>query len=225
MLHRLRPLGLISLMGVSSLLVALPTAHPQDSIMGQIQFVHTAKAAKTSGVWVNGQYMGYLDELKGPNRLRLLPGEHEIVVRQAGYENFTRKVIIEPGKILDVHAVMEKDPRFQYPDPKTSAEVRLDVRPDRAAVFLDDNFVGHVGEFYGVGRGMLVIPGKHTIKIALGGYKAVDAEISLLPRQKFTIKTELAEGSINEADPLIWGDRPVLPPANSSRIEASGQAK
>ena len=225
MLHRLRPLGLMSLMGVFSLLVALPAAHPQDSIMGQIQFVHTSKVAKTSGVWVNGQYLGYLGELKGPNRLRLLPGEHEIVVRQAGYENFIRKVIIEPGKILDVHAVMEKDPRFQYPDPKTSAEVRLDVRPDRAAVFLDDNFVGHVGEFYGVGRGMLVIPGKHTIKIALGGYKAFEAEVSLRPRQKFTIKTELAEGSINDADPVIWGDRPVPLPANSSRIEASGQAK
>jgi len=193
--------------------------------MGQIQFVDTTKAVKTSGVWVDGQYIGYLGELKGFNRLRLLPGEHEIMVRQAGYEDFNRRVIIEPGKILDVHVTMGKDPRFQYPDAKTSAEVRLDVRPDRAAVFLDDNFVGHVNEFYGAGRGMLVIPGKHRIKIDLGGYKTFETEVNLLPRQKFTLKTELLEGSINDADPLIRGDRPVPLRANSSPIESSDKAK
>src|SRR5260370_15061432 len=181
MLHRLRPLGLMSLMGVFSLLVALPAAHPQDSIMGQIQFVHTSKVAKSSGVWVNGQYLGYLGELKGPNRHRLLPGEHEIVVRQAGYENFIRKVIIEPGKILDVHAVMEKDPRFQYPDPKTSAEVRLDVRPDRAAVFLDDNFGGQAGKVYRVSRGVPGIPGKPNRKNRFGGDKTLQTEREFAP--------------------------------------------
>jgi hypothetical protein len=147
------------------------------------------------------------------------------MVRQAGYEDFNRSVIIEPGKILDVHVAMGKDPRFQYPDAKTRAEVRLDVRPERAAVFLDDNFVGHVNEFYGIGRGMLVIPGKHRIKIDLGGYKTFETEVNLLPHQKFTLKTELLEGSINDADPLIRGDRPVPLRANSSPIESSDKAK
>ena len=78
-------------------------------MMGQIQFVGTTKQANTSGVWVDGQYIGYLGELKGSSRLSLLPGDHEISVRQAGYEDFNQKVVIEPGKILDVHAVMERD--------------------------------------------------------------------------------------------------------------------
>ena len=80
-----------------------------------------------------------------------------------------------------------KEIRLKYPDAKTSAEIRINVHPERAAVFLDDNFVGHVNEFNGVGRGMLVVPGKHTIKIALGGYKAFETEITLLPRQKFAL--------------------------------------
>jgi hypothetical protein len=225
MLHRLRTLGLVSLLGLSSVLIAVPAARAQDSIMGQIQFVQTTKVARTSGVWVDGQYIGYLGELQGHNRLRLLPGEHEIAVRQAGYGDFSQKVVIEPGKILDVHAAMEKDPRFQYPDPKTSAEIRLDVQPDRAAVFLDDNFVGHVQEFYGLGHGMLVVPGKHRIKIDLGGYKAFETEVNLLPRQKFTLKTELVEGSINDADPLIRSDRSTALGANSLQSEPSAQAK
>jgi hypothetical protein len=223
--HRLRTLGLVALVSLSSLFVGLSASYAQDGIMGQIQFVGASKAVKTSGVWIDGQYVGYLGELKGPQRIRLLPGEHEITVRQAGYGDFRQKAILEPGKILDVHVVMAKDPRFQYPDAKTSSEVRLDVRPERAAVFLDDNFVGHVQEFYGVGRAMLVTPGKHRIKIDLGGYKTFETEVNLLPRQKFTLKTELLEGSINDADPLIRGDRPVPLRANSSPIESSDKAK
>src|SRR5260370_36801108 len=174
MIHRLRTLGLVWFVGLSTLLVCPPTARPNDKIMGEIQFVDANKVAKTSGVWVDGQYIGFLGELKGSSRLKLLPGEHEIIVRQAGYEDFNRKVTIEPGKILEVHAVMERDSRFQYPQEKTSAEVKLDVRPDRAAVFLDDYFVGHVSEFYGFDHAMVVAPVKHRIKIALGGYKSFE---------------------------------------------------
>jgi hypothetical protein len=120
---------------------------------------------------------------------------------------------------------MEKDPRFQYPDPKTSAEVKIDIHPDRAAVFLDDNFVGHVDEFSGLGRGMLVAPGKHRIKIDLGGYKTFETEINLLARQKFTLKTELVAGSINDADPLIRGDGTASLGANSLQTEPNAQTK
>jgi hypothetical protein len=53
---------------------------------------------------------------------------------------------------------------------------------------------------------MLVSPGKHLIKIALPGYQAFDTEVSLLPRQKITIKTDLLPGSISQAGPSIKQD-------------------
>jgi hypothetical protein len=37
----------------------------------------------------------------------------------------------------------------------------------------------------------------------LPGYRTFETEINLLPRQEFTIKTELVKGSITQADPLI----------------------
>ena len=129
------------------------------------------------------------------------------MVREDGYEDYNEKAMIEPGKILDLHVALERDSRAKYPDPKTSAQVRLDVSPNRAAVFVDDNFVGHVNEFYGFGHGMLLVPGKHNIKIDLAGYKTFETEVTLLPRQKFALKTELVAGSINDADPLIRNDR------------------
>ncbi len=208
MSYRTKAVCLLVLVGFSGLLIFQTTAYAQDGIMGQIEFKTSAKAVKNSGVWIDGQYVGYLGELKGSKRIRLLPGEHEIVVRQAGYSEFAKKAMIEPGLILDVRVTMNKDPRFTYPDPKNSSEIRLQVQPDRAAVFLDDHFVGHVSEYHGIGRAMLVAPGKHRIKIALPGFKAFESVVELLPHQKFMLETSLVQGSITDADPLIRNDSP-----------------
>jgi hypothetical protein len=199
---------LLVLGGLSGLFSLPTTLHSQDRIMGQIQFVPTTKIAKTSGVWVDGQYIGYLAELKGGNRLRLLPGSHEIIVRQAGYSDYDKKVLIEPRTVLEVRVSMERDPRFVYPDRKTSSEVRLNIQPGRAAVFLDDYYGGTGDEYYGVAHGMLVAPGKHRFKIALAGYKTFETEVELAPKQKFELRTDLMAGSINDADPVIRAEPP-----------------
>jgi len=184
------------------LFVALArSAQEKNEVLGEIQFIGAGKVEKTSGVWVDGQYVGYLDELTGTKKVMLLPGEHEIAVRQSGYKDFSQKVVVEPGKKTILRVQMERDPRFQYP--AVFAQIKLKVTPDRAAVFLDDGFVGHVREFSAVGRKMLLSPGKHRIKIALAGYQTFETEVNLLPKQKFTLKTDLAKGSITEADPLI----------------------
>src|SRR5256712_8708844 len=98
-------------------------------------------------------------------KILLLPGEHEIVVRQSGYTDFAQKVLVEPRRKTVLKLVMLKDPRSQFP--KVTAQIKLRVTPERAAVFFDDAFVGSVNEFMGVGRGMLVCPGKHRIRMAL----------------------------------------------------------
>jgi hypothetical protein len=53
--------------------------------MGELQFEGKSKLEKRSGVWIDGQYVGYLKELKGAKKVLLLLGEHEISVRQNGY--------------------------------------------------------------------------------------------------------------------------------------------
>lgn len=217
----IRVICLMALGGLSGLILPHMTVCAQDRIMGQVDFATSSKAVRTSGVWIDGQYVGSLGELKGTNRLRLLPGNHEIVVRQAGYSDFTKKVVIEPRMVVDVRVSMERDPRFTYPDPKTSSEVRLDVQPGRAAVFLDDYYVGTVDEYYGVEHAMLVVPGKHSFKIALPGFRTFETQVELLPRQKFALRTDLMAGSINDADPMI---RTEAPNATVSASDAGPRA-
>ena len=212
---------LVVLWGLSAFIPFQVSVQAQDRIVGEIQFLTSSKIVKTSGVWIDGLYVGHLGELKGMNRLRLLPGEHEISIRQAGYSDFNQKVVIEPRMVVDVRVSMETDPRFIYPDPKTGSSVRLDVQPGRAAVFLDDNYVGTVDDFYGLDHAMLVVPGKHNLKIALAGFKTFQTEVDLAPRQKFEIRTNLMTGSINDAGSSI---RSEAPSAASAASEASSRA-
>ncbi len=179
-------------------------SNSQNQVLGEVQFVSKTKTEKTSGVWIDDQYVGYAGELKDDKKVLLLPGEHQISVRQSGYTDFTQKVVVEPGKKVVLHVTMQRDPRAQFPT--VTSQLKLQVTPDRAAVFVDEGFVGTVREFSGVGRGMLVSPGKHRVKIALPGYQGFETEVNLLPKQKITIKTNLVPGSITQAGPSIRKD-------------------
>ena len=207
-------------------LVLAATSYAGNDVLGEIELAGATKVEKTSGVWVDGQYVGYLKELKGSKKVLLLPGEHTITVRQDGYQDFTQHVVLEPGQKQVVRVVMDKAPTGVLPREK--AEVKIAVNPSRAAVFLDGLFVGHVGEFEGVGRGMLVAPGQHQIRIALPGYQTFETVINPIAHQKVEIKTELVKNGAPLSEPLInnqTGDvtPPTPPPPPPSSVPAVPQ--
>ena len=189
------------LVGVLCLGFTMTRAAAQNQIMGEVQFSGATKVEKDSGVWVDGQYVGYLKELKGKKKILLLPGKHQIVVRQSGYDDFSQEIVVEPGLSQTVEVTMKLSPRAVAPN--VTATLKLKVQPDRAAVFLDDKFVGHAGDFGGAFRSMLISPGKHRLKVELPGYQTFETEVNLLAGQKSEVKTELVKGSIEQAGPLI----------------------
>jgi len=202
---RAKSLQLLSLvtLGLAFLLCAPDfTQAQQNQVMGELKFSGATKVAKDSGVWIDGQYVGYLKELKGDKKIMLLPGQHEISVRQAGYNSFTQTVVVEPGRVHTLSLQMTPDGRPLRLGPD-AAELKLTVNPNRAAVFVDDGYVGHAAEFGGAFHSMLLSPGKHRIKVELPGYRTFETEVNLLPRQKSKVETDLVVGSILQAGPLI----------------------
>lgn len=171
-----------------------------NQVLGEVELVGVSKIEKTSGVWVDGQYLGYLKELKGSKKILLLPGEHEIVVRQDGYQDFTDKITVRPAEKLMITVRMVRDPRFRMPS--VFSEIKLSVTPDRAAVFVDGLYVGHVGEFSGIAKSLLVAPGHRKITISLTGYETFNTEVDLAPNQKFHIKTDLVKASGPQPAPV-----------------------
>jgi hypothetical protein len=169
--------------------------------MGEVDFHGATKVEKSSGVWIDGQYVGYMKELRGMKKILLLPGEHQISVRQSGYIDFSQKIIVEPGQTQSVRVTMQKEPGAIMPS--VTAMLKIDIQPTRAAVFIDDAFSGHAGELGGAFHAVLISPGKHRIKVELPGYRTFETEVNLLAGQKSEIKTELVKGSIEQAGPLI----------------------
>jgi PEGA domain len=194
--------------GVLAILVSYLTVNPmvaplsaQTTVLGELKFKGASKVEKTSGVWIDGQYVGYLGELWGPRRILLLPGDHDLAVRQAGYKDFMEKLTVEPKVLLLVPVRMQKDANDEWP--KVTAELKVDVEPHRAAVFVDDRFLGHAGELGGAVHSMLLSPGTHKIKVELPGYQTFETNVTLVAGQKSVVKTDLEKGSIHQADALI----------------------
>jgi len=178
----------------------VPAALAENKVLGELQLEGATKVEKTSGVWIDDQYLGYLKELKGSKKILLLPGTHKLSVRQNGYQDFTREVTLQPGEKQLVTVTMVKAPGYVMP--AVTSEIKMSVNPDRAAVFLDGQFIGHAAEFGGLGKSLIVAPGHRKISITLPGYNTFNTEIDLAPNQKFVLKTDLTKsGSPDMQEP------------------------
>lgn len=194
---RLKSLAVITVLCSTGFIGSLRAEH---RVLAEIHFVAN-KANKNAGVWVDGQYLGYVKELNGDKRVLLLAGKHEIAVKQAWYQDDVQQVLLEPGKTYEVKVALSKD--LRTPSPDATGELKIAAIPDRAAVFVDDQFAGHVNEFDGVGKAMLLTPGQHRVRIALPGYLPFQTVVDLHPHQKLKIETELIKGSIADAGALV----------------------
>ena len=169
----------------------------EDRVQSGLRFAGHTKDEKTAGVWVDGQYVGFVRELAGDKKLTLLPGKHEVVVRQAWYNEFVEQPVLEPGQIVQINVALVKSAGLPTKD--ATGELRIAATPSRAVVFVDGQYAGHVDEFNGVGKAMLLTPGQHRLRIALPGYLPFDTMVDLRPQQKLKIQTDLVKGSITEA--------------------------
>lgn len=166
----------------------------QSAKVGEVRFSADNQDERDAGVWIDGKYAGYVKELKGDRKVTLPAGEHEFVIKQAGYKDLTKKIVVDPEQIQTIAVVLEENPKLTYPG-SDAAEFRLDIQPKRAAVFVDDIYMGHGGDFGGRFHSMLVSPGKHRLKVTLDGYQTYEKEIDALASAKSQMKIVLEKSS------------------------------
>src|SRR3974377_858719 len=65
---------------------------------GEVRFTGDTQEERDAGVWIDGKYAGYVNELKGDRKVMLPPGEHEISIREAGYKDLEKKIAVVPGE-------------------------------------------------------------------------------------------------------------------------------
>lgn len=189
---------------VFTVMFRLATSCPlaaENKLLAEVQFVAHNSAERTAGVWVDGQYVGFVKELNGDKKIMLLPGEHEIVMRQPWYKDYIEKAVLEPGEVHTIAVSLAKEMRT--PPKDATGELKIAATPERAAVFVDQQFAGHADEFNGHGKAMLLTPGEHHVRVALPGYLPFETTVALRPYQKLKIQTELVKGSVIEAGALV----------------------
>jgi hypothetical protein len=172
-------------------------SHAENRILAEVQFIPATNIEKNAGVWVDGQYLGYVKELKGNKKVLLMPGKHEILIREPWYKDYMEQPMLEPGEIHTIQLTMARDARPETAN--ATAELKISASPSRAAVFVDDQYVGHVDEFDGPGQALLLTPGEHHIRLALAGYQPFETTVNVRDHQKLKIETKLLKGSIKDA--------------------------
>jgi hypothetical protein len=186
----------LTVTGIAFLLAATQ-AIAASPILGEIEIDAASKVERDAGVWVDGQYVGFVKNLHGSNRLVLVPGEHRLLFKLIGYQNVEQTMVVEPGRKAEFRVSMAQSSGVTYPEKNQTAKVRISVEPDDAAVFVNDSYVGHVDRFDGH-KGMRLAPGTYRFKIALPGYQAFETQLTVRAEQAYEIKTKLPKGSFDD---------------------------
>lgn len=91
-----------------------------------------------------------------------------------------------------------------------SAELRIEVKPKEAQVYVDGYYAGIVDDFNGVFQRLHVRPGNHELALYLSGYRTVTQDLHLGVGQDLKIKfnmVPLGPGEPNQPPP-----QPTAPP-------------
>ena len=176
-----------------------------NPLQGEIELKAASKLEQNAGLWLDGQYVGFVKDLEGKGTLVLLPGDHRLVFKLIGYDDLASTIVVEPGSRTRYRVAMLPAPGATYPDESNTAQLRISVKPDDAAIFVNDSYVGHIDQFDGR-RGMRLAEGAYRLTIALPGYAAFNTELTMRAGQSYEVKTELQKGTLDEqAAALIEG--------------------
>jgi hypothetical protein len=179
-----------------------------NPLQGEIELKADGKIERNAGLWLDGQYVGFVKDLEGKGKLVLLPGEHKLLFKLIGYDDLTSTIIVEPGSRKRYRVAMLPDPDATYPDESNTAQLRISVKPEEAAIFVNNSYVGHIDQFDGR-RGMRLTAGTYRLTIALPGYETFNTDLTMRAGQSYEIKTELPKGSLDDQAAALILDTPT----------------
>jgi len=103
-------------------------------------------------------------------------------------------------------------PYWYFPIYDHRAEVRLLVKPEDAAVYVDGFYSGIVDDFNGVFQGLPLPPGGHEITLYLEGYRTVRRNLYLRPASTLKLRETMERLPAGETSEPPSVAPPVPPP-------------
>jgi hypothetical protein len=143
------------LLAAACALMAVP------AVAQETGYIKTKIDPGRAGVFVDGKYLGPAANFRMARKYAVPPGEHELKLIDPRFEPFVAKVAVTPGQTT----VISQKLKPKEPAKPPFGRVRTINADKFAAVYVNDNYYGHVDEFSNFAQGILLPPGDYTIKI------------------------------------------------------------
>jgi hypothetical protein len=114
-----------------------------------------------AGLFLDGEYIGPARNHGTVRRYTLPAGTYELTLRDSGHQDLTQTITITAGETTELD--LELEPRETITPPWGTLRTRNS--DGLAAVFVNDQFMGHADEFNNVTQGLYLKPGEYEIRI------------------------------------------------------------
>ena len=88
---------------------------------------------------------------------------------------------------------------YGYPYHSAAADIRTEITPKNAEVYVDGYFAGRAIDFDGAFQALHVVPGGHAISIRLNGFRTLTEDVYVRPDSTFKLKATLRPLAAGEA--------------------------
>jgi hypothetical protein len=140
-----------------------------------------------AGVFIDGNYLGPAANFRVARTYTLSAGEHELMLTEPRYKDFTTKISIEAGKTTVLKQRL--DPLPAPKPPFGRLRITHEAGAKFAAVYLNGKYMGHIDEFSNFAQGLLVNPGEYQVRIAsAGGGQDFQENVTIRENRTTTVK-------------------------------------
>jgi len=136
-------------------------------------------------VFLNQTYIGPATRFTVPEKYDAPAGEVQVTIREPRYQDFTTKVMVQPGKTVHLHyklkaAELEKTPFGTFRLGGGEEDSLWSISSgDTGAVYINGRYCGYVDELNNVGSGLLLNPGTYDLHIDSPVYGNIDRKITV----------------------------------------------
>ena len=114
-----------------------------------------------AGVFVDGKYVGPAGNFGVARKYALAPGPHQIKLVDPRYEEFSTTVDLKAGTTTKLAEKLKPLPAPTGP----FGGLRTTVPEKYAAVYVNDHYYGHAGEFNNSTQKLMLPVGEYTVRI------------------------------------------------------------
>ena len=131
------------------------------ALSAQSTWLKTKVDPGRAGVFVDGKFVGPACNFGIGQKYAVTPGSHQIKLVDPRYEEFTTTVEIKEGKTTKLAEKLKPLPPPQGP----FGSLRTPVQEKYAAVYVNDHYYGHAGEFNNPHQVLMLPVGEYTVRI------------------------------------------------------------